>query len=208
MELLKQLNEWWSIVVGVAVGVWVIYYYLQPSESECARCGILISHKSDRFRAEIQGRTRYLCHNCQSKINEIGLVLDKPTGSWVQKCQLCKTNFYRTDRKNYIDVIGELFVVCDKCSSNISHQVNAPMEVKLSELLSTEFLQSCSNHSDWQAFIGSSGLIPFNNTTMQSQEWDDYVRLNTSYHSWDDMHKAASIKARDARLVSALRNQS
>lgn len=205
MEEWKWLKEGVSALTGVGVSIWIIYYYLKPSEHECARCKIAINHKADRFKAVIQGHTRYLCHSCQSKINEIGLKVDRNTGLWTQQCQYCKTAFGRHDRRNYIDVRGELFVVCNSCVSSIQHNANIPMDGKLSELLSSEFLSKYSAHTDWQIFIGESGLLPFTQTTMQSQEWNDYVRRNTSFNSWDELFKAASIWARDNHLLQILR---
>lgn len=205
MEVLKFFQEGWSILTGIGVCIWVIYYYSSPSECECARCKITINHKADRFKADIQGHTRYICHSCQSKINEIGLKVNRSTGLWTQQCQYCKTPFNRNDQRNYIDVRGELFVVCNTCVSSIGKNAHIPLEGKLSELLSAEFLSKCSAYSDWQLFIEESGLLPFTLTTLQSQEWNDYVRRNTSFNSWDELFKAASIWVRDNHLLQILR---
>ncbi len=205
MEEWKLLKEGWSVLTGIGVSVWIIYYYSRPSEHECARCKITINHKADRFKADIQGQTRYICHNCQSQLNEIGLIVDRNSGLWTQQCQYCKKPFNRHDRRNYIDVRGELFVVCNICVPSIGQNANTPMEGKLSELLSAEFLSKCSAHTDWQVFIGESGLLPFTQTTMQSQEWNDYVRRTTSFNSWDELFKAASIWTRDNHLLRILR---
>lgn len=76
-------------------------------------------------------------------------------------------------------------------------------EVPLTELLSPGFLAKCSQFLSLDEMFAASGFEVKNTEDFKAipdAEWDDFIRINTSYESWSDMLSAASGEWVQARL--------
>ena len=79
--------------------------------------------------------------------------------------------------------------------SNRTQRLNGAQNIPITELLTSEFLSTCSHFKSAVELFETSGF------TMRSQEefdaipddkWNAFIRQNTSYSSWEEMLKAAT----------------
>lgn len=79
--------------------------------------------------------------------------------------------------------------------SDRAQRLDGAQNVPITELLTLEFLSTCSHFKSAVELFETSGF------TMSSQEefdaipddkWNAFIRQNTSYSSWEEMLKAAS----------------
>lgn len=67
-------------------------------------------------------------------------------------------------------------------------------KIPLTEMLSPQFISSCSRFKDAQELFEASGY-PVNTAedlaAIPDAEWDTYIRENTSYPDWASLYKSA-----------------
>ena len=192
-----------TIVGPLITLIWIISHYSSKSNCICARCNTVINYQSEKFKVDLQGRSGVVCNYCQSMLNEIGLVVS-PFSKFSHQCQHCKRVFSSHDRKNFIAVRQDLFLICNPCLNQIHLDKDKPMSGMLSQLLSSEFLQGCSNFLTFEELVIAARPPNFNAEYLKSPEWNDHIKLNTIYENWDTLFSAASIYYRESLLIEKL----
>ncbi|MCL1139125.1 hypothetical protein [Shewanella pneumatophori] len=192
-----------TIVGPLITLIWIISHYSSKSNSICARCSSQINYQADKYKVDLHGHSGVVCSSCQSMLNEIGLVLS-PQGQFLHQCQHCKGAFSLRDRKNFIVVRQDLYLVCNTCLNQISLDKDKPMSDMLSNVITPEFLALCSNFLTLEELVVASKIQNFTADHLKSAEWNNHIRLNTKYDSWDALFIAASIYARDSLLIKKL----
>lgn len=192
-----------TIVGPLITLIWIIFHYSSKSNCICARCNTFINYQSEKFKVDLLGHSGFVCNSCQSILNEIGLVVS-PLGEFSHQCQHCKRSFSSYDRKNFIVIRQDLFLICNPCINQIRLDKDKPMSCMLSNILTSEFLKGCSNFLTFEELVIAAKIPNFNADALKSTEWNNHIKLNTIYENWDALFSAASIYYRDSLLIEKL----
>jgi len=82
----------------------------------------------------------------------------------------------------------------EKLQKNM-RELSEKTEVKLPELMSPDFVSSCSKFESIQALFDASGFIvesPADFAAIPDEEWEEFIIGNTSFSSWSVMQHKAS----------------
>lgn len=69
--------------------------------------------------------------------------------------------------------------------------------VRLEDLMSPEFLAGCSDFQDIEHMFTESGYTVNSKEDFEAipdEEWEVFIKNNTSFESWEDMQKAAGAE--------------
>lgn len=81
--------------------------------------------------------------------------------------------------------------------------VDGPQEVQLGELFPPEFIRACSRFGSVGEFLTATGFRIQSADDLKAipdEQWDSFVRANTSYGSWKEMVGAAKANWAKKRL--------
>ena len=81
--------------------------------------------------------------------------------------------------------------------------VSGEQNVPMTELLKPDFLASCSTFSSVQEMFDRSGFKVESQAdfaAIPDDDWDAFIRANTSYFSWQEMLQAAGAAWTKAKL--------
>lgn len=78
-----------------------------------------------------------------------------------------------------------------------------PTSVPLTELLSAEFVSSCSKYTSAQELFDASGVDIGTEEKLELNRGrlDEFLSKNTSYGSWSEMLSAAGVKYMKSKLA-------
>jgi len=90
--------------------------------------------------------------------------------------------------------------------AELEHQVDAvsrEQSIPLSELLNSDFLAACSTLSSVDEMFERSGFKVESEddfAAIPDDDWEAFIRANTSYFSWKEMLEAAGVAWTKAKL--------
>ena len=76
-------------------------------------------------------------------------------------------------------------------------KMNGQHEIKLNDLMSHEFISKYSKFENIEQLFKSSGFeihAIVNPSSIPNIKFDEFISNNTSFESWEEMHKEASIQ--------------
>jgi hypothetical protein len=79
--------------------------------------------------------------------------------------------------------------------SERAQKLQGPTNVPLSELLTSEFLKTCSRFNSVTEMFNASGLVITNADDFKAvpdYQWDEFIKQNTSFADWNQMLGAAA----------------
>jgi hypothetical protein len=88
-----------------------------------------------------------------------------------------------------------------------ARELGGKRQVKLTDLMTPEFVSNCSNFRDLEHLFDESGFV------VESQEdfkaipdtvWEEFIVKNTSFDSWEAMQKAAGAEYMKKNLFKGL----
>ena len=74
-------------------------------------------------------------------------------------------------------------------------KLQGPTNVPLSELLTAEFLKTCSRFSTLDEMFNASGFVITNADDFKAvpdDQWDEFIKQNTSFADWNELLGAAA----------------
>lgn len=78
-----------------------------------------------------------------------------------------------------------------------ARELDGKHQVKLVDLMSPNFITSCSNFKDLDHLFSGSGFIVESKEDFEAipdTEWEEFIVSNTSFDSWEDMQKSAGAE--------------
>jgi hypothetical protein len=88
-----------------------------------------------------------------------------------------------------MDGLDDLKRKLQKMTDNL-REVEGTNEVPMSEILTPEFLSSCSRFTSLEEMFAASGFkvdSPEDFKAIPDDEWDDFIRQQTRFDSWREM---------------------
>ena|SRR3982074_2252325 len=76
-----------------------------------------------------------------------------------------------------------------------AQKLQGPTNVPLSELLTAEFLKTCSRFSTLDEMFNASGFVITNADDFKAvpdDQWDEFIKQNTSFAYWNELLGAAA----------------
>jgi hypothetical protein len=78
---------------------------------------------------------------------------------------------------------------------NRAQKLQGTTDVPLSELLTGEFLKTCSRFSSVTEMFNASGFVITNAEDFKAvpdEQWDEFIRQKTTFPSWNELLSAAA----------------
>ncbi|KGA02710.1 hypothetical protein KP05_04895 [Cobetia amphilecti] len=94
----------------------------------------------------------------------------------------------------------------DKLKGNME-KLSGHSEVKLVDLLDSEFMSKCSSYSSFEELVDDSGYkveSAEDFTAIPDGEWDAFISKSTSYSTWEEMQKGAVANYAKKQLFQGL----
>jgi len=94
----------------------------------------------------------------------------------------------------------------DKLKKNLG-ELGDTNKVALVDLLSKEFLSSCSSFSSFEEFLNATGFKIESSEDFEAipqQDMDQFVSKNTSYSTWAELLQAAAVEYAKRQLFKGL----
>ena len=95
----------------------------------------------------------------------------------------------------------------DQLEKNLS-ELSGTHSIPLDDLMTPDFISSCSQYSNFEELIEASGLKVESKedfAAIPDQEWEQFIQTNTSYEGWIEMQQAAGISFYAANLTKGLK---
>lgn len=95
----------------------------------------------------------------------------------------------------------------DQLEKNLS-EVSGTHSIPLDDLMTPDFISSCSQYSNFEELIEASGFkveTEEDFAAIPDQEWEQFIQTNTSYGSWIEMQKAAGVSHIESKLLKGLK---
>lgn len=95
----------------------------------------------------------------------------------------------------------------EKLSKNLS-ELSGSSGVKLVDLMSSNFISSCSRYSSLEELFDSSGFKIESKedfAAIPDEDWDAFIQGNTTHENWLEMQKAALLSYTKAHLFKGLK---
>lgn len=95
----------------------------------------------------------------------------------------------------------------DKLRKNLS-ELSGTSEVKLVDLMNSTFISSCSQFSSLEALIDASDFKVESKEDFEAipdDEWEVFIKSNTSHDSWLEMQKSALLSYTKNNLFKGLK---
>ncbi|UKA27827.1 hypothetical protein IHC93_17600 [Photobacterium damselae subsp. damselae] len=88
-----------------------------------------------------------------------------------------------------------------------ARELDGKHQVKLADLMSPDFITSCSNFKDLDHLFSESGFVVESKEDFEAipdAEWEEFIVRNTSFDSWEEMQKAAGAEYVKKQLLKGL----
>lgn len=95
----------------------------------------------------------------------------------------------------------------EKLQKNLK-EMDGTQEVKLTDLMNESFISTCSKFSSIEELIDASGYKVESKEDFEAipdDEWDDFIKNNTTYENWLEMQKSAGTEFAKAQLFKCLK---
>jgi hypothetical protein len=95
----------------------------------------------------------------------------------------------------------------DNLRKNLS-ELSGTTEVKLVDLMNADFISSCSEHSSLEELIDASGFKVESKEDFEAipgEEWEVFIKDNTSHESWLEMQNSALLAYTKANLFKGIK---
>jgi len=96
-----------------------------------------------------------------------------------------------------IDGIKEVQDKLNKMAQT-AEELEKSKSVSLNELMTNEFVKKHTGHDTFKSFIIGSGLVnegeEITEEILNSNDFNEYVKNNTDFESWEDMLQTASVE--------------
>ena len=95
----------------------------------------------------------------------------------------------------------------EKLRINLS-ELPGTSEVKLVDLMNSNFISSCSRYSSLEELFDSSGFKIESKedfSAIPDDDWNTFIQANTTYENWLEMQKAAMVSYAKAKLLKGLK---
>lgn len=95
----------------------------------------------------------------------------------------------------------------EKLKNNLK-KLDGERQVGLDEIMTPEFLSSCSNFSSLEQLFSASGFVIKNREDFKAipdDDWEKFIVSHTTFESWKSMQKAALDKYAKSIITSTLK---
>lgn len=94
----------------------------------------------------------------------------------------------------------------EKLQNNLKELGNKT-EIKMTELMSPSFISDCSEFDSIESLFEASGFTvesPADFAAIPDEEWEEFIVINTSFNSWNEMRQKAMLKYAKQHLNKGL----